>query len=227
AGLLLVAAMFAVPLRITPPAAPATSFAESFGEGWSLVLGGEGRPFLQLTVVDAIEAFFTTATPLLITLLAAVNYRGSALSYGVLFTAYVVGGVVAGLVLGRWNPRSRVGPLFGAALLAAGAAYVLSVSVPSVLALGAAAWFAVGLTTSAYTSTKYTFFRGAVAPEKIGRLFANMYLFPGISSSAGALVISAAAVQGAPAELGVAIGVGFFVAGTLAFALPGVRRMRF
>lgn len=227
AALLGASALLALPLQIGPPVLAPTSFGESFGEGWKVVLGGAGRPFLQLATVDALEGFFTTATPVLITLLAAVNYRGSAFGYGVLFTADVIGGVAAGLALGRWNPRNRVGPLLGAALLSAGGAYVLSVVLPSMLILGALAWFAVGLTTAAYTATKYTYFRGAVAPEAIGRLFANMYLFPGISSSLGALVISAVAVHGAPTQLGISVGLGLIATGALALLLPGVRRLHF
>ena len=227
AALLVAAAALAIPLRIAPPPSPPTSFRASFTDGWRLVLSGPGRPLLQLASVDAIEGFFVSAAPILITLVATVEYPGSPLGYGILFTADVVGGVVAGLVLGQWNPRHRVGVILIGSLLASGVAYIASVNVPSIVLLGAAAWFAVGVTTTAYTSSKFTFFRGAVAPDQIGRLFSNMYLFPGIAGSLGALVISAAAVQHDPTRLGFEVGGGFLAAGALAILLPAIRRMRY
>jgi Transmembrane secretion effector len=226
-ALLLTGAALAIPLLITPPAGPPTSFSESFREGWQLVASGTGRPLLQLAALDSIQGFLASAAPILITLLATATYHESATGYGVLFTAFVVGGVVAGLLLGHWNPRGKVGLIMAGALAAAGAAYLTAVAVPSLLILGALAWFAVGFASSAYLDAKYAFFRGSVAPEKVGRLFANMYLFPGITSSIGALVISALAVNGAPVELGVVIGLGFLAVGALGLALPGVRKMRY
>jgi hypothetical protein len=227
AALLATAAVAALPLHIQPPEVPPSSFAESFRDGWKLVLGGVGRPFLQLATVDAIEGFFTSASPILITLLATESYHESSLGYGVLFTSFVIGGVAAGLALGHWNPRARVGTILSGALLATGAAYIVAVLVPAFLPFGAVAWFGVGFAAASYVDAKYALFRGAVAPEKIGRLFSNMYLFPGISSSVGALVISALAVGGAPESLGVVVGLGSLGAGALGFALPGVRRMKY
>jgi hypothetical protein len=227
AALLAAAAVLALPLRISPPPSAPASFRESFADGWKLVLGGAGRPLLQLASVDAIEGFFVSATPILITLVAIVDYPGSASGYGVLFTAYVIGGVISGLALGQWNPRHRVGPILVASLFTAGAAYAFCVSVPSIVLLGAVAWFAVGVTTTAYTSSKFTFFRGSVAPELIGRLFSNMYLFPGITGSIGALVISDIAVAGDPTRLGLEVALGFLAAGLLGVALPAIRRMRY
>ena len=227
AALLLAGAVMAIPLTIAPPVGPETSFSESFWEGWKLVVGGVGRPLLQLATIDSVEGFFAGAAPILITLLATATYHQSATGYGVLFTAFVAGGVAAGLVLGQWNPRAKVGWVMGAALGATGAAYILAVTVPALLWLGAVAWFAVGLTSSAYLDAKYAFFRGAVGPEKLGRVISNMYLFPGVTSSVGALVIAAVAVSGASVGLGVTVGAAFVAAGALGLALPGVRRMHY
>jgi hypothetical protein len=227
AALLVAATALAIPLRVSPPPSADASFGQSFVEGWRLVLGGEGRPLLQLASIDAVNGFLTWAAPLLITVLAAETYHGSTLGYATLYTTDVVGGVIAGLVLGRWNPRGRVGVILGGALLFTGVAYVLAVSLPAVLALGAAAWFAVGFAGSLYLDTKYAFYRGAVSPEKIGRLVSNMYVFPGIAGSVGVLVISSVATGATPFALGVGIGAGFLAAGVAALALPGVRGMRY
>jgi hypothetical protein len=227
AGLLLAATALAVPLRITPPRGPEGSFRESFREGWRVILRQPGHALLQLAGVDSAAAFLVSAPPILITLLAATIYHGSAASYGVLFVADVVGGVVAALVLAQWNPRGRVGVVMAGALILTGGAFALTVALPAVLWLGALAWFAVGFASAGYLDAKYSFFRGSVAPEQIGRLVSNMFLFAGIASSAGALVISAVAVGGAPVPLGLAVGVAFVAAGGIGLALPGVRQMRY
>jgi hypothetical protein len=227
AALLLAGAVLALPLVITPPASPERSFSESFREGWRRVVGGEGRPLLQLATIDSIQGFFVGASAILITLLATTTYHGSAAGYGVLFTASVVGGVAAGLALGRVNPRRRVGPILAAALLASGTMYLLAVALPAVLFLGGAAWFLVGFSTSAYADSKYAYFRGALPPEQLGRVISNMYLFPGIAGSVGALVLSAVAAKGDPQLLGVVIGAAFLAAGALGLALPAVRRLRY
>ncbi len=227
AALLVAGAALAIPLVISPPRTSERSFSESFWKGWRVVFAGSGRPLLQLATIDAIEGFFVGAAAILITLLAATTYHQSAVGYGVLFTAYIVGGVAAGLALGRWNPRRRVGPVLAYALAAGGAMYLVAVALPAVLLLGGIAWFFVGFAASAYLDTKYAFYRGALPPQQLGRVISNMYLFPGIAGSVGALVLSAIATHGSPVALGVTIGVGLVAAGALGIVLPGVRRMRY
>jgi hypothetical protein len=227
AVLLAAATVLALPLVISPPPSSDVSFLASFREGWKLVLGGEGRPLLQLASIDSVYGFLTWSAPILITVLAAESYHGSTLGYAALYTTDVVGGVVAGIVLGRWNPRGRVGVILAGALLLTGVAFVLAVALPAVLILGAITWFGIGFAAALYLDTKYAFYRGAVSPEKIGRLVSNMYVFPGIAGSVGALVISSVAAGATPFTLGVVIGIGFLAAGAVALALPGVRRMRY
>ncbi len=227
AVLLAAATLLCLPMRIHPPPPSEGSFGESFREGWKLVAGGRGRPLLQLAVVDSINGFLTAAPALLITLVAAVVYSGSASGYGVLFTAEVIGGVAAGLVLGRTNPRRFIGVLLPVSLLFAGGAVLVAVRLPADLPLGAAAWFAIGFATAIYLDAKYAFYRGAFAPQIIARLFSNMYLFSGIAGSIGALVLSGVATGRAVDSLGLVIGLAFALAGVLGLALPGVRRMRY
>jgi hypothetical protein len=227
AALLLAGTLLALPLVISPPPSPERSFSESFRRGWARVVEGAGRPLLQLATIDSIQGFFVGASAILITLLAAVTYRESAVGYGVLFTSFVVGGVVAGLALGQVNPRHRVGPILAAALAVSGAMYLLAVELPAVLALGGVAWFLVGFSTAAYTDAKYAYFRGALPPEQLGRVISNMYLFPGFAGAVGALVLSAIATHGDPVVLGAEIGGALLIAGALGIALPGVRHLRY
>lgn len=225
--LLLLGAALAVPLRIVPPPHGSETFAQSFWEGWRVVAGGAGRPLLQLGVVDGFQGFFLAAPALLITMLAETTFHTSALAYSLLFVAEVVGGAGAGWAFGRWNPRAHVGPLFGATLIAVAAAVALAVGLPPSLLLGAAAWFAIGFLWAAYTDVKYAYLRGAIPAGQLARATSNLWLFPGIASSIGALVLGSLATGSDPRMFGVVLIIGFLAAGILAFALPGVRSMRY
>jgi len=227
AALLLAGAAFALPLRIVPPDHGTESLAESFRAGWRFVLGGEGRPFLQLAIVDGTQGFFLAAPALLITLLATTTFHTAALAYGLLFVSYVIGGAGAGWAFGRWNPRARVGPLFGATLLAVAATVLLAVGAPPWLVLEAAAWFGIGFVWSSYTDVKYAFLRGAIPPGQLARVTSNMWLLPGIASSIGALALGSLATHSSPLEFGVVMVLGFVAAGALALAMPAVRSMKY
>ncbi len=227
AALLVAGALLALPLVISPPRVAPQTFTESFREGWELVVGGEGRPYLQLATVDSIQGFLAGAAALLITLLAATTYHASATSYSVLFVAYIIGGVVIGLALGRWNPRGSVGVVMGTALLAGGALLLTSVALPASLVLGAAAWLLVGVSWSAYMDAKYAFYRGSIPAQQLGRFVSNMYLFPGAAAAVGAVVLSWVAGLDDPWLLGGLAGSLLLAAGVLGVALPRVRAFRY
>jgi hypothetical protein len=227
AALLTAGAVLALPLRISPRRTIEESFAESFRSGWDHVAGGDGHPYLQLAVVDSIYGFLVGASALLITLLAATSYHTSATGYSVLFVAFIVGGVVAGLALGQWNPRGTVGIVLAIGLVACGAAFLLAVALPPSLVLGAVAWLLVGFAGSAYVDAKYAFYRGSISSEKLGRFVSNMYLFPGMASVAGAVFLSWIASFGRPLALGEIAGGLLVAAGLLALALPRVRGFRY
>jgi len=227
AVLLLVGAGLAIPLRIIPPDHGAQSFRESFWEGWRFVVGGIGRPLLQLGIVDGVQGFFLAAPALFITLLATTTFHTEALAYSLLFVAYVVGGAAAGWAFGQWNPRTRVGPLFGLTLLAVAGTVAIAVASLPWLALEAAIWFGVGFTWSSYTDVKYAFLRGIIPPGQLARVTSNLWIFPGTASAAGALVLGSLATHADPTGFGVVILVGFLGAGLLALLMPAVRAMRY
>jgi hypothetical protein len=227
AALLLVGAALAIPLRIIPPDHGSETFTESFRDGWRFVVGGPGRPLVQLGIVDGVQGFFLAAPALLITMLATTTFHTAALAYSLLFVAYVIGGAGAGWAFGRWNPRTRVGPLFGLTLLAVAVAVAFAVGLPPWLVLEAAAWFGLGFAWSSYTDVKYAFLRGIIPPEKLARVTSNLWIFPGVASAAGALVLGSLATHSNPAAFGVVIVVGFLLAGALALALPAVRAMKY
>jgi hypothetical protein len=227
AGLLLLGAILAIPLAIRPGPPSDVDFSASFRSGWRALLTEPGHALLQLASVDAVQAFFTSGVALLITLVAIRTFAASSADYGLLFTAYVIGGVAAGLALGWANPRRHAGVVMVGSLAASGVAFVVAGAVPALLALSVSAWLLVGVTLTGYANSKYAFIRGSVEPNRLGRVSANMYLFPGITSAVGALTLGALASQFPPMIFGFVLAAGFFAAGLLAILLPGVRALRF
>jgi len=221
------AALLALPLTIRPVPTPGETFGESFRAGWRLITDPPGRPMLKLATVDAVQGFFGAVPALLITLLATSTFHASASAFSIMFVSYVVGGTAAGIVFGQWNPRAKIGRVIVGALLGIAASFAVVIGLPPFLVLEAAAFFGMGFVWSAYLDAKYAFFRGSFEPSQLGRLVSNMYLLPGITSSAGALLLGALANGATPFELGGIAVLGFFGAGLLAAAFPAIRRLRF
>ncbi len=227
-ALLLVAAtLLALPVSIPAAPGPKEPFLRSFREGWVRLADGPSKPLLQFAVVDTVRGIWINAPALLVTLLANAVFPDHALSYGVLFVALVVGEVSADLILGHWNPRHLVGLILLGTLFGTAAVLAVAVLLPPLLLASAVAWYAMGFAIEAYYDAKYAYLRAAVAPEAIGRVTANLYLFPGISSAIGAIVVSALSEHFSAVVLGVVVAVGFLAAGVLGVALPAFRRLRY
>ena len=227
AALLGVGAVLALPLRVHPGTSPPSGFGASFREGWRTLAEGVGRPLLQLASVDTIQGFFTAGAALLIALLSVSSFGDSGAAYALLFTTYIVGGVVAGLALGWFNPRGRAGVIMIGSLLGSGLGLAAFGVAPALLVVAALVWLLVGFFLSAYSDAKYTFLRGSVSPHQLGRVSANMYLFPGIASAVGALALGLLAGRLSAVAFGFLLGAGLLAAGALAAILPGVRALRY
>lgn len=227
AALLLLGAALAAPLAIHPGASTDEGFGESFRSGWRSLLSQPGHGLLQLASVDAVQAFFTSGVALLITLMSITAFAASSTTYGVLFTTYVIGGVVAGLALGWVNPRGRAGVIMVGSLVVTGVALGVAGAVPAVLAFAASAWLLVGFSWTGYTNSKLAFIRGSVEPNRLARVSSNMYLFPGITSAVGALVLGTWAEHATPSFFALGIGAGLLATGVLAILLPGVKVLRY
>jgi hypothetical protein len=227
AALLGIGAVLALGLRIHPEPSPDIGFVQSFREGWRTIVSGAGRPLLQLASVDAVQGFFTSGTALFITLISITTFAVSSTAYGVLFTLYIIGGVAAGLALGWMNPREKAGIVMVGSLLAGGLTFVVAGAVPAVLVLVAVLWLLLGFFLTSYGDAKYAFLRGTVSPNQLGRVSSNMYLFPGISSAIGALVMGILAGELSPLQFGLVLGTGFLAAGVLANLLPGVKVLQY
>ncbi len=227
AGLLGLGAVLALWLSISPGPPSDSGFSEGLRSGWRVLTSESGHSLLQLASVDAIRAFFASGAALLIALSSVTIFAAAGSAYGTLFAGYVIGGVAAGLVLGMANPRGRAGLIMVASMMASGVVFLVSGLFPPVLALFALTWLAIGFTTSSYVDSKYAFIGGSIDPNKLARVSSNMYLFPGITSSVGALALGFLAGSATPELLGSVIGVGCLAAGVLALLLPGVKALRY
>ncbi len=163
----------------------------------------------------------------MITLISITTFTDSGSAYGFLFTSYVIGSVVAGLALGWTNPRGRAGMIMVVSLVGSGLFFLVAGLVPPVLALLGLIWLLIGFATSGYLSSKFALVSGSVDPNKLARVSSNMYLFPGITSSVGALVLGLLAGSATSHSFALVIGIGFLAAGLIAILLPGLKTLRY
>jgi MFS family permease len=227
AALLAASAVLIIPVRIRAPPATGEGLFGHFVEGWSILARGKGRPLLQIGALFAAEGFFLGAPALLVTLFANRDFGGSSHVYGLLFTMYVVGALVGGLLVGRANPRAYLGQLLVGSMVAEGVTVALAVGALPLLLPSAAAWFLVGLTGGIPATLLYAYLQATAPPDAIGRVISNLYLFPGVASAFGALVFGFLSTSLSPSLLGLGVGIGLIVTGLTAVAVPTVRRLRF
>ena len=227
AVLLLLATLLASRVPLRGPRSVDQGYLDGFRAGWEYLGSSEGRPLLQLGTLDAVVGFFSSAPALLITLFANRAFPNPSLAYGVLFTAFVVGGVAVDLTLGYLNPRKRVGFVLVGGLAAASVALALAGLSPPSLFATAGAWALAGGALGAYASGKFTFEWAYVPEDRLARVISNLYVFPGVSGSIGAIVVGALAASVSGSLLAGLIAGVFAAAVLLALLLPAVRRFAF
>ncbi len=226
-GLLLLALAFALPLALPIESPPSTSVLETFRRGWDAFRGAAGRPLRQLATIETWYGFFVAAPPLLITAIAYQRFPHPAAVYGVLVTLYALGGSVAGVAIGHLNPRRTVGWLLVLAPVAGGGALLLLVPLSGIAIATGALLAVAGAAVSVRYTAKYAWVQGTYAPETLGRMTANLYLFTGITGTAAVLAIGSISARLPLGTLLFVVGAGFLGAALLAAAVPAVRRMRF
>jgi hypothetical protein len=227
AGLLVLATILAafVPLRGGRSAEP--DYSSGFAEGWRYLNSPEGRPLFQLAVMNTFTGFVAAAPALLLTLDANALFPNHGLSYGVLFTAFVVGGAAIGLVLGHYNPRRRVGFVMLSTLSLAAIALFSTGWVPPSVGLGVVAWLLAGVGATGYASSSWTFLWGYVPQNRLARVTSNLYVFQGTAGAAGALVLGWLANGVAPRSLTELVAGFYALAAVGSLVLPAVRRFAF
>ncbi|HLM70962.1 MAG: hypothetical protein ACHQ0I_03565 [Candidatus Lutacidiplasmatales archaeon] len=227
-ALLLVAATLLIaPVALRSATTSERRLLSNFLEGWSFLGRGEGRPLLQLGAVLAAEGLFLAAPPLLITSFSNRLFSNPSETYGILFTAYVVGILVGGLAIGQANPKRHIGTLLVGAVALQAAGLALALLFVPTTSLDAAAWFVVGVATSVPSTIIYAFLQGTTPSETLGRAVSNLYIFPGIASAVGAVGFGALSTVLPPLSFGYAIVLGLLLAGAAIASVPFVWRLRF
>ncbi|HEV8049516.1 MAG TPA: hypothetical protein VGP88_02870, partial [Thermoplasmata archaeon] len=166
--------------------------------------------------------------PLLI--LAAANLHGgtAALTYGVLVTAFAVGGVLGSLVLGAVNPRRRLGMALVGSTVAEGALVTAAVLLAPFGLVAAPVWFAAGAVDVVFYQSVIVFLQATSPAGLVGRTLTNHYLFRGTGRAVGASAIGFVLAAAPFVVVGVSTGLAFLVVAGLAVALvPTVRRLAF
>jgi hypothetical protein len=227
AALLAVGAGFALMLPLPTPGGRRYGYREGFLEGWGLYRGASGKPLRHLATLGVVSGFFVPAPLLLLTLYAGRFFASSQAIYAGLYVAYLVGGIVIGVVLGRVNPRKRIGSVLLLALLATGIALLAAELVTGSIVLSEVAWLLVGVATTARATAFSNYLQGRFAPEIQARIASNNYLFTGVASTSGAFVIGALSTSWGPAALTALTALGFVASAVLGFLLSGARTLAF
>ncbi|MGP8158751.1 MAG: hypothetical protein ACLPWO_03985 [Thermoplasmata archaeon] len=227
AGLLAVGAGFAFLLPIPTSNARKSAYLAGFLEGWALYKGASGKPLRHLAILQSAYGFFIAAPVLLLTLYVGRFFSGSQVTFAGFYVAYLVGGIIIGIVLGKLNPRRLVGLVGNVALLSTGAVLILVELVTGSAVASAAAWFLIGVATAARITAFSNYLQGGFAPEVLARISANNYLFTGITSTAGAFAIGALSTIWSPAALTEITAVGFVGCAAIGILLQGTRTLAF
>ncbi|MDE1820588.1 MAG: hypothetical protein KGI98_07015 [Euryarchaeota archaeon] len=197
-------------------------------EGWHAWWGGSnGRPLRSLSLLVAVQGFFAPGSVLLITSIAS-RAAASQFTYGVLFTAFVLGGAAIGILLGHFNPRRHVGllllttPLIAAGLLASAA------WAEKVLALGVVLWFASGTAMLGFEVCYLVYLQATSPPSEVARTTSNVFFFRGTARATGAIALGFVATFLLPTTLALWIAGGLVVSSVVGAALwPSLRKVQF
>lgn len=227
AVLLVIGTALALPLSIPTPKIVRQTWGSGLREGWALFRGEKGKPLRHLSVLQLVVGFFSPAPLLLLTLYVGRFFSSSQATYAELYVAYLVGGIVIGLVLGHVNPRGFIGPLTIGAIFVTGLVLLgAEVAVASLL-LSLLAWFVVGVTNNARSLGSWIYLQGRFEPEVLARVTMNIYLFLGIASAIGAFTVGGLSTTWNPAALTELTAAGFVVSAAVGYLLQGTRTLGF
>jgi hypothetical protein len=226
AAILVVATVLALPLPIPTPRILRQSWWSGFREGWGLFRGENGRPLRHLALLQLAVGFFVPAPLLLLTLYVGRFFAGAQATYAGLYVAYLVGGILLGLILGHTNPRGLVGPLTIGGMFVTGLILLGAEFAVGSLLLSLGVWFVVGVVTTTRQGT-WIYLQGRHEPELLARVTMNIYLFMGAASAIGAFTIGVLSTTWSPEALTDLTALGFVGSATLGILLPGTRKLKF
>ena len=222
------ALLVVLPLSLPSDRVVETRAWTDFQEGWRALARGPGHPLLQLAAFAAFQGFFLQAPVLLVTLLSDRTFPDPSQAYGILFTSYAVGGVVGGLLLGRWNPRRHLTAVMSAGTTVTGLLLVGAVYAAPLLAPSVALWFLVGMVGVSFYSCVLVYLQAHVPKDRFGRILTDFYLFRGIPSAVGAVAISLLATVWGAGSFAIFVALAWLaIAGAGPALLPALRHLEF
>ncbi len=228
AGLNLAAGLVALGVDVPRVVRAIRSVGEEFRAGWQYLFEGSGRPLLQLSLYSAFQSFFTAAPAILLPVIASEKFAVPAGAYGLMFTAFAIGGGLGVLVLGQTNPRRWLGLVLGIGPIAEGLLFVGAIYAAPQLLASALGWFAVGAVDGIFFATWLVYLQATAPPQLVARTITNSYFFRGSSRAAGAIAIGFLIAAVPLAWVGATIGVFMVLVGAVGIlALPVIRRLRF
>lgn len=164
---------------------PVKRLKEGLSGGWLYSFRNNRELLLLSLLILPFFSFFSTVPSLASTDIFAVK---SAFHYSLMFSLYSLGGMAAGILIGRLKPR-RTGFLILATYCLSGVFLFLSVQLRSFIPLDAVAWIMFGLLFEFRDPLYETYLQSVTDKEMLGRVASNLYTFRGISATAGTLVI--------------------------------------
>ena len=154
-----------------------------FTEGWRYLVLNH-KPLIMTAMYLSLVSFFGLAPALFI-------LQGTAGSswYIILYASFMVGGSVAGPLLGMMNMKKRIGYaiVFSAmayALLLMASSYLFAVPFAEI-----PVWVASGISFDFSIMLFNVYLQGSVREDFLGRSASSLYTFRGISTSVGVLAI--------------------------------------
>ncbi len=227
AGLLAVAALLAVLIPIPTPKAKPQSWWSGLKEGWKLFRGDTGRALRQLSLQQFVLGFFVSAPTLLMTLYVGRFFAASQSAYASLYVAYLVGGIIIGLVLGQTNPRRYIGPIVVGSTFVMGFLLLGAEIAVASLVLSLLAWFVMGVANTARNTSTWIYVQGRFDAQVLARVTMNLYLFMGVASAIGAFAVGALSTAWSTQLLTWFVALGLIGAASLGIALPETRRLSY
>jgi Major Facilitator Superfamily len=228
AALNFAAAVCILPLRAPSPPRAAGRFMDEMRDGWRYLVRTREPRVLSLVTFSALEAFFSAAAPLLITVLTYRSFSDPSRSYALLFSAFALGGIGGSLALGEIAPRRWIASTLIVASASEGVLLLGAIAAAPSLGWSLPAWAAVGFVDVAFYQVVVVFLQATTPTPLLGRTLSNAYLFRGGSRAIGALALGALLTFVAPGVLGLLLAAVFLaVAFVVPAVVPSIRRLAF
>jgi len=224
----LLGAALAVPLEARLARAPSRGFSAEFREGWEYLTETRSPPMRTLVSFSAVQGLLSGTAPVLVALVAARRFAEPLPAYGILFTAFAIGGVAGSFALGALSPRRSVGAILAGTTVLEGILLLGAIAAAPSFVPSGIAWFCVGFVDVAFYTTLLVLLQAATPSPLIGRTMGNTYLFRGSARAAGAALIGVAVSSFALLPVALGLALTFAVLGLgIPAALPALRRLAF